>query len=258
MKDMYRGPINPVAFELFGIPVMWYGILITIGMVLGGYIAIQTAKKYNITEETMLDFLIWVLPISIIGARIYYVIFSWEDYQGDFLKMINIRLGGLAIYGGIIAGVITALIFTKKRNINFWQFTDIAAPSIALGQAIGRWGNFINGEAHGMVTDLPWAITVAGEKVHPTFLYESICDFGIFLFLHFMFREKISKNDGETFAMYLVLYGAARAFIEGMRTDSLYIGAFRVSQLLSVGIAILGLAYIIVRRVMYKKASQHN
>lgn len=250
---MYNGPIDPVAFELFGLPVMWYGVLITIGMMLGAHIAIKTAEKYGISEDTMLELIIWVMPISIIGARIYYVAFSWSEYQGDFMKIINIRLGGLAIYGGIIAGVLTALIFAKKKNIKFLQLVDIAAPSIALGQAIGRWGNFINGEAHGGLTNLPWAITVAGQKVHPTFLYESLCNFCIFIFLHFFFREKISKNDGETFAMYMILYGAARLVIEGMRTDSLYIGDFRVSQLVSASIMALGMGYIAFRRKKLKQ-----
>jgi len=237
MLDMV---INPVAFELFGIKVMWYGVLITMGMILGAYIAIKEAKRVGISEDTMIDFLIWALPISIIGARTYYVIFSWSQYQGNVLEIINIRKGGLAIYGGIIAGVLTAYIFTKKRKINFWKFTDIAAPSIALGQAIGRWGNYINGEAHGGITDVPWAILVNGQRVHPTFLYESVCDFFIFLYLMY-FRKNKMKNDGETFVLYLTFYGLARFFIEGMRTDSLYIGPLRISQIVAIGTLAFGI-----------------
>lgn len=238
---MLSGVIDPVAFELFGIKIMWYGVLITIGMVLGAWIAIREAKRVGVSEDDMVDFLIWALPISIIGARIYYVAFSWSEYSGDFWKMINIRGGGLAIYGGIIAGVLTAIVFTKKRNIGFWKFGDIAAPSIALGQAIGRWGNFINQEAHGGVTDVPWAILVDGQRVHPTFLYESICNFSIFIFLMY-YRKNKTKNDGETFVLYLVLYGIARFFIEGMRTDSLYIGVFRISQLVAIAAIVFGSA----------------
>lgn len=239
--------INPVAFELFGIKVMWYGVLITIGMILGSYIAIKEAKRVGILEDTIIDFLIWVLPVSILGARVYYIAFSWDQYQGDFLKIINIRNGGLAIYGGIIAGVITAIIFTKKKNIYFWKFADLGAPSLALGQAIGRWGNYINGEAHGRITDVPWAILVDGQRVHPTFLYESICDFAIFLYLMY-FKKKKTKNDGETFVLYLVFYGTARFFIEGMRTDSLYIGDFRISQLIAIGTLLFGLTMFSIFR----------
>ncbi len=239
--------MDPVAFEIFGIEIMWYGILISIGVILGTILALREAKRVGVDENAFIDLLLFAIPAAVIGARAYYVIFSWDYYKDNPIQILNFRGGGLAIHGAIIAAVITAVIFTRKRNLDFWQIADIAAPSLALGQAIGRWGNFINQEAYGIPTDLPWGIMVNGVKVHPTFLYESIGDFLIFLFLIWYRRKKV-KVSGEVFLLYIVLYSTVRFFVEGLRIDSLMLGPIRVAQLVSVVSIIVGLVYLYVRR----------
>ncbi|WP_459195411.1 prolipoprotein diacylglyceryl transferase [Wukongibacter baidiensis] len=229
--------MNPIAFEVFGIAVRWYGILISSGMIIGTILAIREAKRLGLDENLIIDFILVMIPSAIIGARLYYVIFDWSQYNGDIMRMINIREGGLAIHGGVIGGVIAGILYTRVKKIDFWQLADIIAPSLILGQSIGRWGNFINQEAHGGPTDLPWGIMVDGVKVHPTFLYESIWNFAIFLFL--MTYRKKKKFDGELFYIYLVLYSVGRFFIEGMRTDSLMMGPFRVAQVLSLTLILI-------------------
>lgn len=225
--------MNPIAFEIFGISVRWYGILISLGMLLGTVIAVKESRRIGFDEEKLIDLLILAIPLAVIGARIYYVIFNWQYYKGDILKIINIRGGGLAIHGAIIVSVLVALVYCKVKKISFWEIADIVAPSIILGQAIGRWGNFINQEAYGTPTDLPWGIVVNGQRVHPTFLYESIWDFSVFLFLLWYRKNKV-KVKGEVFLLYLILYSFARFFIEGLRIDSLMLGPFRVAQLISI------------------------
>lgn len=225
--------MNPVAFEIFGLEIKWYAILISCGMVLGVALAMYRSKSYAIKSDDVLDIVLFALPAAIVGARLYYVIFEWERYAGDFLAMINIRQGGLAIHGGVIAGVIVGVIVCKKKQISPFKTMDLIAPSLILGQAIGRWGNFMNNEAHGGPTDLPWAINVNGKMVHPTFLYESIWNF-IVMFALLIFDKKYKRFDGEVFLLYGILYSAGRFFIEGLRTDSLYIGSLRVAQLVSL------------------------
>lgn len=238
--------MGPVAFELFGLEVRWYGILIAMGVLIGAIIALREAKRLGFNEETLLDLLIWAVPFSLVGARAYYVIFSWDMYKDNPIEALNIRNGGLAIHGALIAAIIVAVIFTRIRKVDFWTMADICAPSIILGQAIGRWGNYANQEAHGGPTDLPWGIMVDGVKVHPTFLYESIWNFLVFIFLLWYGRKK-QKVRGEVFLLYLSLYSFIRFFIEGLRTDSLMWGQIRVAQLISV-IGILISAYIFYKR----------
>jgi len=224
--------MNPVAFEIFGIGIRWYGILISVGMLLGIMLAYNEAKKQGYNPDSIFDLALWAIPAALIGARLYYVIFQWEYYRGDILRIINIREGGLAIHGGIIGGVLAGYIFTRLKKMPFWKTADIIAPSISLGQAIGRWGNYINGEAHGGPTDLPWGIMVDGVKVHPTFLYESLWDFGLFIFLILYRRKK--KFNGQIFLLYGIIYSFGRFWIEGLRTDSLMFMGMRVAQLVSI------------------------
>ncbi len=231
--------MDPVAFSIFGIDIMWYGILISTGVLIGIIVSLRECRRIGFKEEDLLDFLLYAIPASIIGARAYYVIFSWEYYSQNLNQIINIRNGGLAIHGALIAGAAVSIVFCKKRKINPWQILDIVIPSVALGQAIGRWGNFINQEAYGGPTELPWGILVDGVKVHPTFLYESIIDFSIFVFLMW-YRKNKRKNEGEVFSLYLILYSAGRFFVEGLRTDSLMFYNIRVAQLISVGLALMG------------------
>lgn len=239
--------MDPVAFEIFGIGVRWYGIFIATGMVLGTLLAIRESKRVGFDEEELINMLLFSIPMAIVGARIYYVIFQWDYYQGDIMKMINLRSGGLAIHGGIIGSVLTAIIYCKVRGINFWKLADITAPSIILGQAIGRWGNYVNQEAYGRETDLPWAITVDGVKVHPTFLYESLWNLLVFGFL-LWYRKNKKEVEGEVFLSYIGLYSVGRFFIEGLRTDSLMMGPFRVAQILSLCLILFSILMIYVRR----------
>jgi prolipoprotein diacylglyceryl transferase len=242
--------MNPIAFEIFGIGIRWYGILISIGLVLGVLIAMRESIREGFDENMVLDFVIFAVPIAVICARTYYVLFNLSYYDGDIMKMINIRQGGLAIHGAVIGGAITAIVYTRYKKIKFWKLADICAPGLILGQAIGRWGNFINQEAYGRPTALPWAIYINGIGVHPTFLYESLWNLMIFIFL--MVIRKKKKFDGQMFALYMMLYSFGRFFIEGLRTDSLMIGDFRVAQLLSLVLIVAGTG------IYYFKSKKHH
>lgn len=238
--------MNPIAFTVFGIDVRWYGLLIASGVMIGSYLALKEGERRGIEEETILDFLLFVVPASLIGARIYYVAFSWDQYKDNPIQALNFRGGGMAIHGTIIAAVIVAIIFCKVRKISFWTLADVSGPSLILGQAIGRWGNYMNSEAHGGPTDLPWGIMVNGVKVHPTFLYESLWNFLVFGFL--IWYRRRSDTNGEIFLLYLILYSLARVFIEGLRTDSLMWGGLRVAQLISVAIIVVASAILFKKK----------
>lgn len=253
--NLYQGVehMDPVAFNIFGIGIRWYGILIASGILIGALLGIKRGKKIGISEEDILDMLLFAVPASIIGARTYYVIFNWSYYAGDIFKMINIRQGGMAIHGGVIAGVSVAYIYCKYKKISFVKIVDVCAPSLILGQAIGRWGNFINQEAYGGPTDLPWGILIDGVRVHPTFLYESIWNLTVFVFL--LWYDKRKKFDGELFLFYGVLYSIGRFFIEGLRTDSLMFGPIRVAQLVSLSTIVVFVLIIFWRRKKYKEVN---
>lgn len=245
--------VDPVAFEIFGLEVRWYGILIALGMFIASMIVLRAAKKKGYKEDDIIDLILVALPSGILGARLYYVLFSWEYYAGDLMKIINLRGGGLAIHGGVIGGLIGGYIFCKRRQLNFFELADFAAPALVLAQAIGRWGNYANGEAHGGVTDLPWAILVDGQHVHPTFLYESIWNVLIFLFL-ILVGKKLKKKHGDLFLMYMGLYSVGRFFIEGLRTDSLMIGPFRIAQLISLFLIGISVYFLFKRKKSSSKS----
>lgn len=244
--------MNPVAFEIFGLSVRWYGIIISFGIILATLITIKEAKKKGYNEDLVIDLLLFAIPASILGARLYYVLFSWDKYRDNLKDIFNIRQGGLAIHGALIAAVLVTIIYSKVKNISFWTIADMFAPGIILGQGIGRWGNFVNQEAHGGPTNLPWGIIINGEKVHPTFLYESLWNFLVFAFL-LWFRKNKSKVKGETFLLYIALYSLGRLFIEGLRTDSLMFLGFRVAQLISLGAILLSITTIFIRRKKYNR-----
>jgi prolipoprotein diacylglyceryl transferase len=229
-----------VAFEIFGISVMWYGVLIAIGMALGILLALRRAKKVGFSEDDLLNVLLIAIPSGIAGARIYYVLFNWPAYRGDLAKILDVRGGGLAIHGGLIAAILVAWLYCKGKQISILKILDIVAPSIILAQAIGRWGNYINQEAHGGPTDLPWGILVDGIRVHPTFLYESFWNLAVF-FILIALRDRVFKRNGQTIGAYMILYSLGRVWIEGLRTDSLMLGPFRVAQLVSFGMIAFGL-----------------
>ena len=250
--------MDRVAFTVFGIDVMWYGILMATGMILGTYLALKEAKRVGISEDDVLNLAIFAIPAGVLGARLYYVIFNWGFYSQNPSQILNFRGGGMAIHGALIGGILAGLIYTKIKKINFLKMADIALIGMPLAQAIGRWGNYINGEAHGGPTDLPWGIMVDGVKVHPTFLYESIWDFGIFIFLWF-FRKK-KKYEGQVAIYYIILYSLGRFFIEGLRTDSLMIGPLRMAQVISL-VGVVGgiIAHIyLLKKSNNKKERQNN
>ncbi len=245
--------MDRVAFSIFGIDVMWYGILMATGMILGTLLALKEAKRVGIKEDDVLDLAIVAIPIGLLSARLYYVIFNWEYYSQNISQILNFRGGGMAIHGALIGGILTGYIFTRIRKIDFLKMADAVMIGMPLAQAIGRWGNFINQEAHGGPTNLPWGIMVNGEKVHPTFLYESIWDLGIFIFL-WVFRKK-KKYEGQIITYYITLYSLGRFFIEGLRTDSLMIGPLRMAQVISLVGVICG---IIAHIYLSKKSKIEN
>ena len=243
---------NPVAFTVFGIEVRWYGVLIALGMVLATLLTYKRAPRHGLEPDRVLDFILICIPVGIIGARLYYVVFNWSMYEGDFLKIINLRLGGLAIHGGLIFGLAAAIILCAVWKIRPLNVMDLAVPGVALAQAIGRWGNYFNSEAHGGPTDLPWAVTVNGQTYHPTFLYESIWCFLLFLFLIYMDNHR--RFEGQIFLLYGILYSVERFFVEALRTESLLSGPFKQAQVLSLSVIIVfTIAYVILYKHWKKK-----
>ena len=234
-----------VAFTIFNLDIMWYGILIGIGFMLAAYIAYKRAPKHGIDPDFWLDIVIFMIPSAIIGARAYYVLFSLDQYMGNWKEVFNVRGGGLAIHGGLILCFLVAYILCRVKKQNFVALFDLAAAVIPLGQAIGRWGNFFNEEAHGVATDLPWAQIINGTGYHPTFLYESIWCFALFVFLIWFDDHKRSFN-GQIIALYMILYSVERFFVEGLRTDSLMIGPLRQAQVISLAILVTGMILYII------------
>jgi len=225
---------NPIAFTVFGFDIRWYGVMIGFGMILGSLLALKRCDSHEINQDHLLDAILVCIPMALIGARAYYVIFEWENqYAGKgFLNIINVRNGGLAIHGGLIMTVICLFLLCKMWNIGVFDTLDLIAPSIAIGQAVGRWGNYFNSEAHGGPCDLPWAIPVNGQMVHPTFLYESIWCLLLCVILTLLDRNR--KFDGQIALLYGMLYSIERFFVEDLRTDSLMIGSFKQAQLISL------------------------
>jgi phosphatidylglycerol:prolipoprotein diacylglycerol transferase len=244
---------NPVAFSILGIDVMWYGLLIGIGFILAIFISYYRAPKFGIDPDFILTLTLWIIPCAIIGARLYYVIFSWDMYSGNLSSIFDIRSGGLAIHGGLILSFFVCYFVCKKHKVNFLNAADLVAPAIALAQSIGRWGNFFNEEAHGGVTTLPWAQIIDGTGYHPTFLYESIWCFLLFIFLIYI-SDRGRKFYGQIICLYGILYSVERFFVEGLRTDSLMIGPLRQAQVISLVLII----FCSVLYVILKKRANHS
>lgn len=253
--------VNPIAFNLFGIDIMWYAIIIVSAIVLVSWLASKEAVKIGLREDDVVDLMLWALPISIVGARLYYVLFELDYYIENPGQILAIRSGGLAIYGGLIAGGLVVYFFTRHRFISTWKFLDVAAPSVILAQGIGRWGNFMNHEAYGEVVSrnfleslhLPKFIIenmyIDGEYRQPTFLYESVWSVLGFVVLILLRRKPNFLKEGEVALVYVIWYSLGRFFIEGMRTDSLWIGdVIRVSQMLSGLLFIGAIGLLIYRR----------
>ncbi len=238
--------MDPIAFQVGPLPVRWYGILMSSALAIGTLLAYREAIRQKLDPEQIINLVIIAAPLAFIGARAYYVLFRWSYYSSNPSEIPAIWHGGLAIHGALIAGVLAGYFFVKWQKLKFWQIADIVAPSIILGQAIGRWGNFFNQEAYGYPTDLPWAMYIDGAYRHPTFLYESLWDLGVFLFL-LWYRRRKGIRHGEVFLTYAILYSAGRFIVEAFRTDSLMLGSLRAAQVISV-IIILSAAGIIYYR----------
>ena len=244
--------LNPsrVAFSLFGKDIYWYGIIIAIGFSLAVIYALRRAKEFGLTQDNILDFIFVAVPSALVCARLYYCIFEWESYKNDPISILYIWEGGIAIYGAVIGSVIAAILFCKVKKVALLPLMDIGALGLLIGQMIGRWGNFMNREAHGAVTDsfLKMGLEQSNGQVvyyHPTFLYESLWNLVGFILLHIFSKKR--KFDGQVFLGYVIWYGLGRAWIEGLRTDSLYLfgTGIRVSQLLAAVSAVVALAVMI-------------
>lgn len=258
-------PISRVAFQVGSFPIYWYGICIILAFGACVGLAMKQAKKFSLTSDHVIDFSLVIIPASVIGARLYYVAFSWKSFAADPKLIFDVRNGGLAVFGGVIMSFIAVFVMTKLKKLNTSNVLDFLIVYIPLGQAIGRWGNFFNQEAFGTNTNLPWGMISEATTyylqvnnptldpnapVHPTFLYESIATLIIFMVL--LSVRKRSRQPYSTVAMYFILYGIARFFIEGLRTDSLYIGdtGLRSSQVLSAVLVVAGFAIIAVVRYL--------
>lgn len=256
--------LDRVFLEFGPLTIYWYGVIIAFGVFIGLYLATKEADRLGLDKDLIIDLIVFAIPAAIIFARIYYVIFEWDRYAGaPWWDVFAVWEGGIAIHGALIGSVLTAIIYTRVKKVSFWQLADIIAPSLILGQAIGRWGNFMNQEAHGgpvgesiynnFLQYLPDFIMnqmcIEGTMYHPTFFYESIWNVLIFVFL--LVLRRYNPIRGEVFLSYVIAYSAGRFFIEGMRMDSLYIPGtdIRMAQFISVVLIIFTIGLMIYRRV---------
>ncbi len=256
--------MNPIAIKIGSHPIYWYGIIMSTAILLGSLLAAKRAEKENINPDHIFNLIIIVIPAAFIMARLYYVVFEWPQYAGNWKEIIAIWHGGLAIHGGLIGGFLAGFFYVKWQKLLFWQFADIIAPSIILGQAIGRWGNFFNQEAHGGVVSKAFiqrfpefiqkGMLIQGQYYNPTFLYESLWNFAILGFL-LWFASRPRKLDGQITFLYFMLYSVGRFVIEGMRTDSLMLGPIRVAQLVSLGLIVISIIGLLI--INRKKKTVH-
>lgn len=249
--------MNPIIFSIGSIKIYWYSVIMFIAMLTGGYVVLKEVKKHRVPEKFMINLFCYLIPISLIGARLYYVAFNLDYYMQDPISILKVWEGGLAIHGGLIAGLLFTMIYTRKYRIKTLHVLDFIVVGLILGQAIGRWGNFFNGEAHGAVTTLEQlhkifipsfiikGMYIGGNYYHPTFLYESIwCVLG-FIFLVLMRKYPYLKI-GQLTSLYLIWYGIGRFIIEAMRTDSLMLGDLKMAQIVSFSMVVIGLIMILV------------
>ena len=243
----------PYSFNLFGLEIYFYGVIIALGFILAALYCAKRAKEFGLSSDELYELVIWLIPTCIIGARLYYVLFKLDYFIANPNKIFALRNGGLAIYGGIIAGIIVGIIWCRAKKIRVFAVADLTAFGLLIGQSVGRWGNFINREAFGAQTEIfcRMGLTVPGFEtlyVHPTFLYESLWNFFGLIVLHIWSKKGKRKYDGQIFWLYILWYGLGRAWIEGLRSDSLYIGStdIRVSQLLAIVSAVVSLVILII------------
>jgi phosphatidylglycerol---prolipoprotein diacylglyceryl transferase len=256
---------GPILVKLGPITIRWYGLLIASAVLIGVSLSQYLAKRRHVNPDLLSDLSIWLVIGAIPAARLYYVLFQWSEYAQYPERIIAIWQGGIAIHGAIIGGALAALIFAKLKQVSFWQLADLVAPSLILGQAIGRWGNFFNSEAFGSPTNLPWKLYIPPERrplelanfeyFHPTFLYESLWDLMVFALLITLFFRSLSGKPrlktGTLFLVYMAAYSLGRVWVEGFRTDSLMLGPLRMAQVVSsIGIilGLAGLAWLYLRK----------
>lgn len=256
---------NPdsVAFTLFGYSVYWYGVLMALGILAAFVFAYVECKRKRMHPDTPFDLCLVAIPCGVVGARLYYVAFNSASYLANPVSILYLWEGGLAIYGAVIGAAIGLFIYARRKKIRFLRLADVCAPGLVLAQSIGRWGNFFNQEAYGPLVEnpahmwFPFAVLIDSTKeIHyATFFYESLWCLLVFLFL-WLFLRKRTKHDGDVFLWYVLLYAFERMLIEGLRTDSLYLGGIRISQLLSACLFAAVLVFLIVRAVRERKAGR--
>ena len=264
---------GPILWEWGPIAIRWYGLLIAFAVLIGVTLSQYLAKRRGVEPDLIGDLAIWLIVAAIVGARTYYVLFQWQEYANRPEDIIAIWKGGIAIHGAIIGGALAALIFARLNRVSFWQLADLVAPSLILGQAIGRWGNFFNSEAFGTPTNLPWKLFIPPGRrpleylnydyFHPTFLYESIWNLLVFALLLFLFfRGRAARLKVGTLALvYLIAYSSGRIWIEGFRTDSLMLGPLRIAQVVSlvaIAVGVIGLIWLYWFKRPLPDAWQHN
>jgi len=256
---MFRSP-GPIALQFGPLSIRWYGLLMATAMGLGLWLAYRDARRRGLDPEQLLKASELALLGGLVGARLYYVLFNLDYYSQFPAKVLAVWEGGLAIHGGLIGGILVGGGYALARHLPIREYLDVAAPSLALGQAIGRWGNFFNEEAFGTPTDLPWRLYISpaqrplqfasDETFHPTFLYESVWDFLVFLLLIWWLRGRLERARGALFLAYVGLYSMGRFFTEGLRTDALMLGPLRIAQvmsLLGMALALIGVPMLLRR-----------
>ena len=261
--------MNPILISIGKFEIRWYSVILLIAFIIGTVIVNHETKKFNIDKDFIFNMLFWSLIMGIVGARIYYVIFNYSYYNNDIIEMLKIWNGGLAIHGGIIGGLLTIIIYTKKYKIRTIRYLDYIVPGLIIAQAIGRWGNFFNSEAHGLATSLEHleklhiprfiinGMNINGVYYSPTFFYESLLCLLGFIIICIIRRNKYIKVGTPT-ALYLIIYGVIRFFIERIRTDSLMIGGFKVAMIISVIMIIVGIVLLIINSKKGKFEDLYN
>lgn len=252
--------MHPILFEYGPIQIRFYGLMYVVAIIVGSILIKGEVRRKGIalSGDDVMNFVLWTVLGGIIGARFYYVIFNWGYYWANPEEIPAVWHGGLAIHGGLMGGFLTAWWYLKRRSIPFWRMADAVSPAIVLGQAFGRFGNFMNGDAHGIPTTMPWGVvfprtSIAGmefldKPLHPTMLYEMVINLFIFSLLWFGLRKRDYK-DGFIFAIYLILYSTGRFIVEGFRADSLMLGPLKVAQVISLPLALIALGSIVKWRM---------
>ncbi len=261
--------MNPILVDLGIIRIYWYSVFIFLAILIGGTVVLKEAKRFNIPENFMLNLFFWIIPVSLIGARTYYVIFNWSLYSSNFASIFKVWEGGLAIHGAIIAGLVFTILYTQKYKVNTLFILDFIVVGLIIGQALGRWGNFFNGEAHGGIVAYETlkkffipdfiinGMKIGGNYYQPTFLYESLwCLLG-FIVILIIRRLKYIKI-GQVTCSYMIWYGVGRFFIEGLRTDSLMLGGLRAAQIVSILMVLAGIITVIILGRGSKFSNQYN